>query len=317
MSKRLSSYLNSDYVSAANVLNGHKARRRIVAYVESYDDIFFWKSILSLVETDSIYFQVMLPNRGRKLERGKKAVLMSVFRETVGPDMIACVDADYDWLKQGTGVMSRDICTNPYIFHTYAYAIENLQCWAPALKEVCVMATLNDQADIPDFEKTIQSFSKNIYPLFLWHILSERSKNYGDFSMSDFLTAIQSDNAIKQRLAKLEAVSNHKADKALKLLDEELKQMGVFPEETYLYIHGHTLFDKIIEPKLTKVCNRLISQREQEIRYQSRHQTQAENEISCYRHSLIPVNIALKKNTSYLYSNTVKRILADIRKVIG
>ena len=28
--------------------------------------------------------------------------------------------------------------------HTYAYAIENYQCYAEALHEVCVMATLND-----------------------------------------------------------------------------------------------------------------------------------------------------------------------------
>ena len=155
----LGTYLSSNYISAANALNGKKARRKTVAFVESYDDVFFWRSILRMVETPDRCFQVMLPSRGRKLERGKKAVLMSAFKDTVGPDMIACVDADYDYLKQGSNEMSRAVCNNPYVFHTYAYAIENLQCWAPSLREITVMVTLVDSTDTLDFEAFLARFS--------------------------------------------------------------------------------------------------------------------------------------------------------------
>lgn len=62
----------------------------------------------------------------------------------VGRDMIACVDADYDYILQGATEMSRQMLENPYIFHTYAYAIENFQCYAKGLHETCVMVTLND-----------------------------------------------------------------------------------------------------------------------------------------------------------------------------
>ncbi len=71
MSKTLQSHLTSDYFAAANKLRGKKARRRIVAYVESYDDIFFWRSILSSFENKDRYFEVMLPSQDTLL-RGRK-----------------------------------------------------------------------------------------------------------------------------------------------------------------------------------------------------------------------------------------------------
>lgn len=39
--KKLSQNLNSDFIAAANRLGGRNARRKIVAYVESYEDVFF------------------------------------------------------------------------------------------------------------------------------------------------------------------------------------------------------------------------------------------------------------------------------------
>ncbi|MDO4195255.1 MAG: DUF4435 domain-containing protein [Prevotellaceae bacterium] len=323
----LGQYLNSDYIAASNALNGKKSRRKIVAFVESYDDVFFWRSILSQLETPERYFQVMLPARGRKLERGKKAVLMSAFKDSVGPDMIACVDADYDYLKQGSNEMSRQVCQNPYVFHTYAYAIENLQCWAPALREVCVMSTLVDSTDILDFEDFLARFSETIYPLFVWNILCSRNATYGDFGIVDFIKTIQTgivvrrfvDDTIKRvgekvqrKLHQIEAVASTKAKEAYKELLEELPRLGVLPQETYLYIQGHSLFSDMIVPMLRKVCERLIEEREQEIRFQSKHQTQEENEITCYEHSLEGISSMLKKNTLYLRSSQVQRIIKDI-----
>jgi len=96
MGKRLRDNLTSSYFEAANKLNSKYSRRKIVAYVESYDDVYFWRQILSQFETDKVYFEVMLPSRMQKLERGKKAVLMQLLCNKVGQGMIACVNADYD-----------------------------------------------------------------------------------------------------------------------------------------------------------------------------------------------------------------------------
>ena len=98
MSKRLRDNLTSDYFGAANRLNSRQQRKKIIAYVESYDDVFFWRSILSQFETDSYYFEIMLPTRQNVLERGKKAALMSALSGKTGQWLIACVDADYGHL---------------------------------------------------------------------------------------------------------------------------------------------------------------------------------------------------------------------------
>ena len=46
MSHRLNQNLNSAYLEAANRLRPSGSRKRIVAYVESYDDVAFWRGIL-------------------------------------------------------------------------------------------------------------------------------------------------------------------------------------------------------------------------------------------------------------------------------
>ena len=88
MSKRLRDNLTSDYFGAANRLNSRQQRKKIIAYVESYDDVFFWRSILSQFETDSYYFEIMLPTRQNVLERGKKAALMSALSGKTGQWLI-------------------------------------------------------------------------------------------------------------------------------------------------------------------------------------------------------------------------------------
>lgn len=328
----LGSYINSSYLSAANRLNGKKSCRKVIAYVESYDDVFFWRSILSQMETPEVKFQIMLPTRGRHLGRGKKAALMSAFGDRVGPDMIACVDADYDYLKQGTDPMSEMVCSNKYVFHTYAYAIENLQCWAPALREVCVMATLNDYPDIMDFEGFLKSYSKIIYPLFAWNILNARKPNLCRFCMPDLMAVIKTGIVTKNRAdeilkrlqgrvsAKLHQIVNATSEQAhreYKQLKEELTLLGVTPEDTYLYIQGHHLFDDTVVPMLIKECDFLISDRENEIRSQSKHSTQSQNEISSYEHSLETVSTMLRKSTLYLHSPQVQKICKRLEEFIN
>ena len=100
MGKRLTENLSSLYIEAANSLRPKKARRKIVAYVESYDDISFWRALLADYEDNTRYFEVMLPSQD-SLAKGKKTVLMNHLGKQLGENMIACVDSDYDYLLQG------------------------------------------------------------------------------------------------------------------------------------------------------------------------------------------------------------------------
>ena len=326
MSKRLRDTITSQYIEAANRLGSRRSRRRIVAYVESYDDIFFWRSILARFENDQRYFEVMLPSRLDHLERGKKAAIMSLISSgAMGKDMIACVDADYDYLEQGASLSSKTILESPYIFHSYAYAIENMQCYARSLHDVCVAATLNDR-DTFDFEQFLADFSVVVFPLFVWNIWSYRNGAEPRFSITDFLRAIEMGNLSpensSQALLQLRRRVAHKvqqlqrqhpgAKESYLAVKDDLKRLGCLPEQTYMYIQGHHLFDKIVMPLLRKVCSQLMREREREISSQSVHATQQRNELSCYSSSVGDVEFVVRRNVGYIASPQYQRIIADI-----
>ena len=69
--KTLRQNLNNAYIRAMNKLGGKHARRRIVVYVESYDDVNFWRQLLAPLETERTCFEVLLPSH-TTLCKGKK-----------------------------------------------------------------------------------------------------------------------------------------------------------------------------------------------------------------------------------------------------
>jgi len=320
----LKDQLNSQYFEAANKLTSKNARRRIVAYVESYDDIYFWRTVLSRYEDETRYFEVMLPSH-KKLERGKKSVLMNFVGNRVGPDMIACVDADYDYLLQGATEQSKRVIESPYVFHTYAYAIENLQCYAPSLHDVSVAVTLNDHR-VFDFTDYLRQYSEAVFPLFVWSVWAYRTGQHNHFSLTDFSRVadpggfnVMNPQPSLDHLRRKVGTKVHQLQKEFPNAKEEylkskesIKALGVTAQTTYLYIQGHHLFDNVVVPILNKVCNRLRQERQDEIYRTAKHHTQRRNEMSCYEHSLQDIRQTLKKNTGYMLSDVYQRIQQDV-----
>lgn len=329
MAKRLTDNINSQYFEAINKMTPKKARRRIVVYVESYDDVFFWRSVLGRYEDDKLTFDIMLPSRNQHLDRGKKAAISNMLKG-VGRDMIACVDADYDYILQGATEMSRQMLENPYIFHTYAYAIENFQCYAKGLHETCVMVTLNDHR-IFNFERFLQSYSQTIWPLFVWHVVFlQRRKMTMHFDMCEFnkvvvLPSVRIQNpkwAIEYLSKKVRAKMFQlerrfpKLKDALPETERMLRDLGINDNNTYLYIQGHHLFDLVVSPMVQTVCDILRNEQENDIRDRAVHSEQARTEIACYENSLGKVKMMMKKNTYYQFSQEFQKILADVERYL-
>lgn len=329
MAKRLTDNINSQYFEAINKMTPKKARRRIVVYVESYDDVFFWRSVLGRYEDDKLAFDIMLPSRNLHLDRGKKAAISNMLKG-VGRDMIACVDADYDYILQGATEMSRQMLENPYIFHTYAYAIENFQCYAKGLHETCVMVTLNDHR-IFNFERFLQSYSQTIWPLFVWHVVFlQRRKMTMHFDMCEFnkvvvLPSVRIQNpkwAIEYLSKKVRAKMFQlerrfpKLKDALPETERMLRDLGINDNNTYLYIQGHHLFDLVVSPVVQTVCDILRNEQENDIRDRAVHSEQARTEIACYENSLGKVKMMMKKNTYYQFSPEFQKILADVERYL-
>ncbi len=329
MAKRLTENITSTYLHAANQMRPRTARRRIVAYVESYDDIPFWRSLLEEFEDESRYFHVMLPS-ATSLAKGKKPVLMNTLHtEELGRSLIACVDSDYDFLLQGKTDVSKKINTNPYIFQTYAYAIENYRCYAGSLHRVCVQATLNDRKLI-DFDSFLTAYSRAVYPLFLWSVWFYRKNDTRTFPINAFNSCTRLGNVnLRHPQNALQGVRkqvSHKLQELEKRFPEHIEpvrslgrallDLGLTPDTTYLYIQGHHLVENVVLPLLIPVCTVLRREREREISELAGHDRQYRNELSGYRNSQVRVEEVLRRNTGYRRLFLYEWIREDIRRFL-
>jgi hypothetical protein len=326
--KRLTEYLNSSFIEAANRLRPKKAAQRIIAYVESYDDISFWRSVFNEYESDNIHFEIMLPAR-TKLTKGKKQAMMNMLGKAYGRNMIACVDSDYDYLLQGATSTSRQMLENKFILHTYAYSIENFRCYADSLKQVCVLCTQNDM-NVIDFKEFLKLYSRICYPLFAWNVLLYRKHDTKTMSMLKFceivrLTSFTIGNPAYS-LQQLSNRVNHNIQllekqfpeliKECEYLKQELEQLGIHPDETYFYIQGHHIMNGVVLRVMQPVCRHLRGKREEEIERYAYHRQQYNNELASYRHSQCDVAMMLSKNTDYMSATTYLRLKSDIEKLL-
>lgn len=327
MAQRLKDNISSSYFDAAHRLYPKKTRRKIVAYVESYEDVGFWRELLAEFETGEHYFQVMLPS-ATTLSKGKKMVLMNTLNTSeLGKSLIACVDSDYDFLMQQSTASSRKINGNSYIFQTYVYAIENYRCYAESLHNVVVQSTLNDR-HLVDFDRYLQRYSEITYPLFLWMIYFYRNYDTQTFPMFDFnvITSLyhvqvknlylgldEMETRVKNKLIRFEKQYADLKPKVLEL-GSELTKLGLRPDTTYLYIQGHHLMDNVVMKLLNPICTVLRRQRENEIKRLAGHNEQYRNELASYQNSQTHVEKMLKKNTGYKSLYLYQWLRADLEK---
>lgn len=325
MGKRLSDNLSSLYLGAANKLKPKLARKRIVAYVESYDDVAFWRSVFDDFEDENCYFEVMLPSK-KNLCKGKKSVLMNNLGARLGTNMVACVDSDYDYLLQDTTSTSRQINQSRFVFQTYAYAIENFQCYGGGLHEACVLATMNDHK-LVDLEAFMMLYSQIAYPLFVWSVWFYRKGNLSGFSMTEFNSYVRLDHVKishpEEALAQMDKRVKHKlrqlekdfpqALEEIDALKAEFAYLGVTPETTYLYIQGHHIKESVVMKLLIPICTLLRREREDEIKQLAVHHLQYKNEMAGYERRLLDIDVVLSKHTSYKDSPLYQRIESDVR----
>ena len=329
MAQRLKDNISSSYFDAAHKLYPRKTRRKIIAYVESYEDVGFWKELLAEFETDERYFQVMLPS-ATTLSKGKKMVLMNTLNTAeLGKSLIACVDSDYDFLMQDKTASSRKINGNQYIFQTYAYAIENYRCYAESLHNVVVQSTLNDR-HLVDFNRFFQRYSVIAYPLFLWTIWFYRNHDTHTFPMFDFnlivrlhqvrlknpyISLDEMEKRVNTKLAEFERKFPDLKPKVT-ALGKELSELGLSPDNTYLYIQGHHIMDNVVMKLLIPICTVLRRQREDEIKRLAGHNEQYRNELTSYQNSQLNIGVMLKRNTGYKSLFLYQWLHNDLEKFI-
>ena len=302
-------------------------KRLVRVFVEGYEDVAFWRGIFDNFKNPYLRFEISVPTR-KDLPKGKK-VLLSMAHEACD-EMVLCMDSDFDYLLEGDDEQSRLIASSPYMFHTYTYATENYLCYAPSLHNVCVKAVKND-AHIFDFEHFMAEYSRAIYPLFLWYVLSASRNSERVLPLVEFKAAVRigyidiernGDNTIEwlkrnieRKVTSLET-DNPEMAAAIPELAERLRGRGVEPELTYHFMHGHTLMDNVVMVVLEGVCEKLRQLSLAQIIYSSKEGVALKNEVSNYNNSLRSIRDVLLDNDNYTSSPLYKRLKADIQRYI-
>lgn len=303
-------------------------QRTVRVFVEGYDDVSFWRSIFDHFQNPYLRFEISVPNRP-DMPKGKK-VLLSML-PSAGEDLLLCMDSDFDFLMQGATEQSQLVSGSPFLFHTYAYATENYLCYAETLHNVCVKATKNDTR-IFDFVGFMAQYSCIVYPLFLWYVYSARHYAKHIFTLVEFKNAVRigyldlRDNGQQT----LQWVARNVERSCRRLIQEhpeleakvvafgaELTEQGLRPDNTYLFMHGHTLLDHVVMPLLQTVCEQLRRLSIERINASMKRGTVAfNNEMSNYKNAQRSIRDVLLDNDNYTDCYLYKRLHRQIEHYV-
>ncbi len=326
--KLLSKYEFSNEEFVPNRLSLRQGQRLVRVHVEGYDDVAFWRDIFDEFETETLTFEISVAPR-KDLAKGKK-VLLDMLSET-SEERIVCVDSDFDYLLSGQTTQSHQVLKSPFVFHSYAYSIENLLCYAPGLRSVCTKATKND-TPVLDFESWFEQYSRIIYPVFLWYIYSAKLDDLTLYKLDSFKNDVrilyidletngQSTlewvaRKIARRLEFLERT--YPQYKELVAAEgERMKACDLFPENTYLFMQGHTLFENVTIPILESICSKLRRLEKERINSASISGTPLVNAFENYHNSTqLGIRNLLLTNTNYKSCFLYKRLRDDIRHYV-
>lgn len=330
MPSSLVSNLNSDYIEAFGNLLSNRRPEPVLVYVESHEDISFWYGILKDYESSKVKFDIQLPSH-ESLTKGKHEVLER-FKDNVGPYLILCVDSDYDYLLQDRTKISRLINQNDFIFQTYAYSIENLRCFSPSLYHVSVQASHKTHDKI-DFEELLRRYSAITYPLFIWSVFLETIGDTTTMDLTTFCSHIRVQETIKieddrgenyfqavyQRVTAqvrhLETSFPQYCDN-VENLKNELDNLGVNAENTYLFIQGHTVEDNFVLMFMNPLHLSLKKEVENTIRTLAKNVKEITQEINHYKNKISDPKEVLKTNTEYKSCFLYQKIKTDLDRYI-
>ncbi len=315
--------LNSDWIKAVSALQPKGAAPRVLVYVESDEDIAFWRNVLADYKQFGVNFEINLPSDN--FAKGKLQVL--ALQENTGPNLILCVDSDLDYLLDGHSGQSKTILENPFIFQTYTYSIENYFCFAPSLHQLCVQATLNDRA-LLDFEEVMGLYSKVIHELFLWLVYFEVKGDHTTLSISNFdaivkilLAPTNVNTALNDALIELKTRVDSKVGELKGMFPESIPEMmanatrllslGLSSDTTYLFAKGHTILTNVVLSFLRPVCETLHLEKLNEIKAAD-HSTETRNQLlNKQKNARLSIDKLIHANTEFKSCFLYLKIKAD------
>lgn len=228
-------------------------RCNAAVHVEDKADIILWSNIFNHFRPNlRLHFISSSRNEYGHKTTGVTQCLKYI--PYLSENFFICIDSDYRYL---TGDKTTTIKNN--VFQTYTYSIENHYCYSDKLIDVC-QSILRFKPNIFNFNEFYIHFSKIIYPLLIWHLYFIGGNNAAIFSKYDFngflkilekkTRNITQDNGYKI-LSELQIRVKRKIRRFQKrypkadidFIKNNCKKLGLQPENTYLFLRGHNIYD--------------------------------------------------------------------------
>ena len=281
MATSLRDNLTSAYLDAAHHMGPKKARRRIVAYVESYDDVAFC--------VDSDYDFLLQGATGMSRKINSNPYIFQTYGYAI-ESYLCYADSLHEVCVQAT-LNDRHIVDFPAFLTRYSQIVYPLFLW-----------------NIWFYRR----HDAHTFPMYDFNACT-RLQEVNIRHPYRCLEAVQRmvDN-------KLQELRRRFPDSVKKVqeLGEKLRPLGLEPDTTYLYIQGHHLMDGVVMKLLTPICTLLRREREQEIKRLAEHGEQFRNELTGYENSQANVSLMLRKNSGYKQLFLYQWVRDDIRKFL-
>ncbi len=284
---------SSSYQKATNSLF-YTSPAKIRVHVEDPGDITFWSNILRPYEKKARIKFDFTPYSQGSLKTGKQN-LIKKFND-LGKESIVCLDSDYDYLLEHSET-AKKIHDNPYVFQTYTYSIENFKCFSSGLSKVCTDATCST-TELINFDELFLKYSEKIHDLFVWNLYFYSINDTSSFTINDFSETIKLsevnledqgtsaieklDEKVREKLLLLNSDFKNSIDN-VEFLKRTIHSKNCTNTTTYLFAHGHTIFDHVALPVIKKVCNSLKKEHIDSIKCSDATSEEINNRLNHYK----------------------------------
>lgn len=222
--------------------NYHLRYRNIVAviHVEDEDDKIFWQTELQNVNSGDYHFVTQSKSNEGKDSKGCEQCLK--YRPYTNSRFFICIDSDLRLLRGEDGLSPEN-----YVAQTHAYSWENHSCEAHHLE-------YRFRSRVPDSEFNFASFlnqlSQIVYTPLLYLVYYQKPVLNKLWNVTSFNKCIPT----QLKRVDLEENGRYYLQKVRELFDMELSSLsipdhftieGLTPENAYLHMQGHKLYDLI------------------------------------------------------------------------
>jgi len=288
-------------------------RCRAAVHVENKDDVVFWSDILKHFRPkDRFHFISASRNEYGNQTSGVTQCLK--YLNFLGPGFFICIDSDYRYLLR-----ERKINARHFVLQTYTYSFENHHCFAEGLDDVCYRVT-HLKNTVFDFCFFLKQFSNILYELFIWHLYFQNADpvRFSQFEFDSYIGLANSKayplvqgngrKALDELQHRVEWKVGYLGRKYPNADLEEVKRkylkLGVTPDNVYLFVRGHNLYDMI-----TLVCKEVCKA---VLRAEKRNREVTREMVSELYRSRNNLEHQLRQNIRYGAYLPIRKIERDI-----